>query len=223
VLGMVLASLEYRWKEAMEAIGRARALAPGASGPMVVMSAYQGAFGRIEEALPLARRAQEIDPLNPSVYTNCGRIEAWALNLEAACEAYQRTLELSPGMASVNCTLGLLYLRRGMGDEAILTIQKEAASGYREYALAIAYHALGMRKESDAALARLLKESEQWGYQFAAAHASRGEADEAFRWLERSYELHDSGIPLLKVTWAFTNLHSDPRWPKLLEKVGLAS
>ena len=40
-------------------------------------------------------------------------------------------------------------------------------------------------------------------------------------WLERSYELHDSGIALLKVTWALKNLHSDPRWPRFLEKVGL--
>ena len=78
-----------------------------------------------------------------------------------------------------------------------------------------------MRQESDAALSRLLKESEQWGYQFASAHAGRGEVDEAFRWLERSYELHDSGIVLAKVTWSRKNLHSDPRWPRFLGKIGL--
>jgi len=221
VMGMILASLEFRWKEAMEAIRKARTLAPGASGPMVTMSAYQGAFGRIDEALPLARRAQEIDPLNPNVHSNRGRVEAWASNPEAACEAYRRTLELSPGMASVHSSLGLLYLQRGMRDEAIAEIRQEVSSGYREYALAIAYHELGMREESDAALSRLLTESEQWGYQFAAAHARRGETDKAFHWLERSFELHDSGIVLSKMTWALRSLHSDPRWPRFLEKIGL--
>ncbi len=222
VMGMIFASLEFRWKEAMAAIREARALAPGASSPMVTMSVYQGAFGRIEEALQLARRAQEIDPLNPSVHVNRGRVEGWASNLEAACEAYLRALELSPAIAAVHSSLGLLYLQRGMGDEAIAEIRKEASAGYREYALAIAYHVLGMQEESDTALARLLTENEQWGYQFAVAHASRGEIDEAFRWLERSYELHDSGIPLVKVSWTLKNLHSDPRWPRFLEKIGLA-
>jgi adenylate cyclase len=124
-------------------------------------------------------------------------------------------------MAAAHSGLGLLYLRRGMGGEAVAEIQKEASAGYREYALAIAYHALGRQQESDAALARLLREGEQWGFQFAAAHAGRGEVDEAFRWLDRSYELHDSGIVIAKVTWALQSLHSDPRWPQFLGKIGL--
>jgi tetratricopeptide (TPR) repeat protein len=196
-------------------------LAPGASGPMVALSVYEGAFGRMEEAMDLARRAQEIDPLNPGAHVNRGRVESWASNLSAACEGYLRALELSPGTASLHSSLGLLYLRRGMGEEAIAEIKKEASAGYREYALAIAYHALGMQRESDEALARVLQEGEQWGFQFAAAHASRGERDEAFRWLERSYELHDSGVVLVKVTWLLENLHSDPRWPRFLERIGL--
>jgi Flp pilus assembly protein TadD len=120
---------------------------------MVTMSAYNAAFGRIEEALPLARRAQEIDPLNPNVHVNRGRIEGLVPNLEAACEAYRRTQELSPGMAAVHSNLGLLYLQQGKGDEAIAEIRKEGSAGYREFALAFAYHAVGMRKESDATLA----------------------------------------------------------------------
>ena len=221
VMGLILASLEFRWKEAKEAIRTARTLAPGASSPMVSMAVYEGSLGEIEEALQLARRAQEIDPLNPSVHVNRGRIESWASNLEAACEGYLRAVELSPGMASVHSSLGLVYLRQGMGDKAIAEMQKESSAGYREYGLAIAYHRLGMHQESDAALARLLTESEQWGYQFATVHAARGEVDEAFRWLERSYELHDSGVVLVKVSWTLESLHSDPRWPRFLEKIGL--
>ncbi len=221
-MGVILGSLEFRWKESMEAVRTARALAPGASGPMVTLSIYEGAFGRVEEALRLARRAQEIEPLDPWVHVNRGRVECWGSNLEVACEAYLRAIELSPEMAAVHSSLGLVYLQRGMRDEALAEVRREMSSGYREYALAVTYHALGMQKDSDAALARLLTENEQWGYQFAAAHASRGELDEAFRWLESAYKLHDAGIPLVKVTWTLRNLHSDPRWPRFLEKVGLA-
>jgi eukaryotic-like serine/threonine-protein kinase len=221
-MGIILGTMELRLKEGMEEVRKARTLAPGATGPMVSMSIFDGVFGRIEEALQLARRAQENDPLDPIVVANRAHFEALSPNLDAACEGYLRALELSPGMTAVHSSLGLLYLLRGMGDEAIAEIQKEATAGYREYALAIAYHTLERRQESDAALARLLTAGESWGFQFAQAHASRGETDEAFRWLERSYELRDSGVVFSKMSLHLKSLHSDPRWLPFLRKVGLA-
>lgn len=222
VMGMILGYLEFRWKEAMEAVRRARLLAPGASSSMVSMSMYEGTIGRMDEALRLARQAQEIDPLNPNVHANRSRVEMWASNLEAASKACLRALELSPGMTAMHTHLGLLCLRRGMPEEGIEEIQKEATRGYRDYGLAIAYHVVGKKEESDAALARLLEEGEAWGFQVATIHACRGERDEAFRWLERSYELHDTGIPAIRVTQYFRNIHSDPRWPRFMEKIGLS-
>jgi len=125
-------------------------------------------------------------------------------------------------MAAVHASLGLHYLRMGRNDEAIAEIGKEGSAGYRDYGLAIAHHVIGNSEPADAALARLLTHGDQWGYQFASVYAVRGERDQAFHWLERSYELHDSGVVLTKVTHWFENLHSDPRWPRFLEKIGLA-
>jgi serine/threonine protein kinase/tetratricopeptide (TPR) repeat protein len=221
VMGYILASFEFQFREGMESIRRAMTLAPGSSSAIAAMSLYEGALGDPSESLRLARRAEEIDPLNTEAHVNRGRVESWVGNYEAACEAYSRALELSPGTAVAHTSLGLNYLRRGMGERAIAEIQQEPSAGYRDYGLAIAYHTLGKKKESDEALARLLEESEQWGIQFASAHAVRGEADEAFDWLARAYELHDSGVVLMRVTWAFQSLHADPRWARLLERVGL--
>jgi serine/threonine protein kinase/Tfp pilus assembly protein PilF len=221
VMGVVLASFEFRFREGMESVRRAMALAPGATSPMVMMSFYEAMLGSMSESLRLARRAQEIDPLNAEAHANRGRSEGRAGNLEAASEAYLRALELSPEMTAVHSTVGLNYVRRGRVEGAIAEIQKEPSSGYRNCSLAMAYHIMGMKKESDEAMALLLAESEQWGIQFASAHAVRGEIDEAFHWIERSYELHDSGIVMLRNSWAYESLHADPRWPRLLEKIGL--
>ena len=98
-----------------------------------------------------------------------------------------------------------------MGPRAIEECLKEEKVGYREYALAAIYHALGMRG-SDASTERLHQEGEAWAFQFASAHAFRGEADEAFHWLQRSYDLHDSGLLMVKMSWLCESLHSDPRW-----------
>jgi tetratricopeptide (TPR) repeat protein len=221
VMGIILGTMEFRLKEGMEEVRKARSLAPGATGSMVSLSTFEGVFGRIEEALQLARRANESDPLDPIVLENRARFEGLSSNLEAACEAHLTALELSPGMTAVHSSLGLIYVQRGMGEVGIAEIQREAAAGYRECALAIAYHTLGRRQESDAALARLLTEREQWGFQFAMAYASRGETDEAFRWLERSYELRDSGVVFTKMNPYLRGLHSDSRWPRFLKKIGL--
>ena len=113
-------------------------------------------------------------------------------------------------------------MRLGMQSKAIEETLKEESSGYREYALAIIYHALGKHAESDAAMERMHREDEAFAYQFACAHSWRGENDEAFSWLERSYELHDSGLILAKMSWMFEPLRSDPRWRPFLEKIGMA-
>jgi serine/threonine protein kinase/Tfp pilus assembly protein PilF len=222
VMGWILASLEFRWNESMESLRRAVALAPGASDALCTMGVYSAAFGRIEEGRELLRRGIEIDPLDPNAHLNRARVEGWAGNLEGACESLRRALELSPEMAALHAIMGQFYLRMGRKDEAIAEIEKEGSAGYRDYALAIAYHMLGNSEQADAAFARLMTYGEQWGYQFASVHAVRGELDQAFHWLERSYELHDSGVVMTKVTHWFENLHSDPRWPRFLERIGLA-
>lgn len=88
---------------------------------------------------------------------------------------------------------------------------------------ALAYHAEDLRVEADNALASLI---ERYGKvrpsDVARVYACRGDVDHAFDWLGRAYELRDARLaqpvwdPLLK------NLYRDPRWPQLLNKVGIA-
>jgi len=99
---------------------------------------------------------------------------------------------------------------------------KESSAGYRNWALAIAHHALGDARASDEALAALIAEGEEWGFQIASVYGARGEVDKAFEWLERAYYMRDSGILLVKIHRQFESLHADPRWPRFLERVGMA-
>ena len=78
VPGMILASLEYRRRESTESLQRASALAPGSSEALSLMAVYAGAYGHIETAQGLMRRALEIDPLDPSAHLNWSRIQSWA-------------------------------------------------------------------------------------------------------------------------------------------------
>ncbi len=221
VMTWILGSLEFRWKDCLESARRAMALAPGASEPLWTVGVYEAAMGRFDEGLELVRKALEIDPLDPGAHVNHGRVRGWSGDLEGACESLRKALALSPEMVGGHSSLGLYYLRLGRAHDALEEIRKEVSAGYRDYSLSIAYHLTGKSAESDAALARAKTLGDQWGYQFASVHAVRGEIDDAFHWLDRSYELHDSGVLLTRVVPWFENLRHDPRWAKYLEKIGL--
>ena len=56
----------------------------------------------------------------------------------------------------------------------------------------------------------------------AAVYALAGDKDSAFEWLDKAYAERDGAeITLVKCDPSFKNLHSDPRFPNLLRRMGL--
>jgi hypothetical protein len=87
---------------------------------------------------------------------------------------------------------------------------------------ALAYHALGQRKESDDALAELIAKYRGIDeYLVARTYAFRNQPDEAFDSLDRAYAKHDDGLIETKIDPFLNNLHSDPRYAVLLKKLNL--
>jgi hypothetical protein len=60
-----------------------------------------------------------------------------------------------------------------------------------------------------------------WG--IAVLHASLGDVDEAFRWLEVAIEERASGIILLRVHPRLDPIRKDPRYELLVRRLGLDS
>jgi hypothetical protein len=50
-----------------------------------------------------------------------------------------------------------------------------------------------------------------------------GDRDHAFEWLEKGYELRDSGIVRLEISREFDPLRSDPRFADLMRRMGRPS
>jgi hypothetical protein len=53
----------------------------------------------------------------------------------------------------------------------------------------------------------------------ALIHASLGEKDAAFTWLEKAYQQRDASLVWLKVAPEFDSLRSDPRFEDLLPQM----
>ena len=61
--------------------------------------------------------------------------------------------------------------------------------------MSMAYHALGRKADSDAALAALIAKYEKDGpYNIAYVYAYRGGADKAFEWLDKTVEYGQEGL-----------------------------
>jgi predicted negative regulator of RcsB-dependent stress response len=94
---------------------------------------------------------------------------------------------------------------------------------WRLFGAALALHDLGRTAESEATLQELTaKEGHNYAFQIAEVHAYRGEADQAFTWLDLAIEQRDSGLPLdLKGDPLLRKIRGDPRFPGVLARVGL--
>ena len=125
-----------------------------------------------------------------------------AVNRDTEAEAaFRKALELDPDGAFRHRSLGLALLLQGKTDAALQEMQQETEEIWRLSGLPLAFHALGRRSESDAALAALKsKHAGEMAYQIAEVHAFRGEADLAFEWLERAYDQRDGGVRTSRAT-----------------------
>lgn len=220
-MGWIRLFADLDWKQAGEFYRRAYELAPNDSRVVMALANYESYKGDFSRAPKLALEAVKLDPLNASTHMFAGRTLWWSGDTDRAIELFRSALKLSPGIASGQASLAGILSSAGRLDEALVEAQKEQPSGYRDTALACVYALMGRDQEADQALASLLARGEQWAFQVAAVYVVRGDEDEAFGWLNRALQLRDSGLPSAKSQPFFRSLHSDPRWPAFLKKIGL--
>ena len=125
--------------------------------------------------------------------------------------------------------LGLAYEQQGKYDEAIGVFQNcvKITGGGRPSMLALLGHAYaaGNRKREAEGILRQLDEKSQHGYvpayPVAVIYVALGQIDEAFKWLEKAYENHDSWMDYLALDPRLDRLRSDPRFADLLHRLKL--
>jgi TolB-like protein/tetratricopeptide (TPR) repeat protein len=218
-MGEIKMLQDWDWSGAEVSYQRALKLEPGDAGVLRGAGSLARMLGRLDESIGLYRRAIEIDPLFGR--RNLGLALLYAGRLEESKAAYGKALELNPEMAVAHAMLCRIYLAQGRPQEALDEAEKVNHAAWRPYALALAYHALGRKKESDAKLAELIEFPTGAHWLVAGVYAYRGETDQAFQWLERCYTERDPGLTEMKADPLLKSLRHDPRYQALLKKMGL--
>jgi TolB-like protein/Tfp pilus assembly protein PilF len=222
VLGNIHILYDWDWASAEQDFRQAAALAPGSADGIQGQARLSLVLGRWDDALRQVDAALAQDPLDLSKLELLSIIQTRRRRLTEAEAVIRRVLDVRPNYSWAHFELGVLLLVQGDRDGALVEMQRETAEIVKQPGLAMAYFSLGRRAESDAILARMIKErAETNAFQIAEVYALRGRSDEAMHWLERAYGQKDASMWLVKGDPPLANLEANPRHQALLRKMNL--
>jgi len=202
-----------------------RALALDPSDPEVLRlsAVLLRTLGRLDEAVALDEALVRRDPVNVSALLSLANCQRMAGRHDAAIASIRTGLSLAPGRGEEHADLGTALLLKGDAPGALAEIEQETSGPWKMFGLPMAYHALGRKADSDAALTALIAKYEKDGpYNIAYVYAYLGEADQAFAWLDKAIEYGDPGLGDIVPENLFEKIHADARWLPFLRKVGKA-
>jgi serine/threonine protein kinase len=202
---------------------RARELDPN-SAPAHLFSGLHPLFrGELKDGLQLILEAEKLDPVSP--ITSYVATAAYLANdrIDDAVIEGQRTLQLDPNYFYLDSTLAAAYREKGNFDDAIaLYTRAQDTTNLPSSGLAITYARMGRATDARNILARLVQAREKRYVSaplIAAVSTALGDKEEAFRWLKRAYEEHSGVLQWIAFLPEFRALHSDARFPYLLQRI----
>jgi TolB-like protein/Flp pilus assembly protein TadD len=204
-------------------IQHALALEPSNTDTIGNAAALAMSLARLDTSIALNEYANARDPVNPTGFQNLGVAYSNAGRQDEAIASYRTALSLSPELAGAQSQVGVALLLKRDAAGALKAMQAESNEGWRLIGLPMAWHAVGDRSKSDAALAEVIEKfGEHAAYNIAYVLAFRDDAGRAFEWLERAVVFRDPGLTEISVNPLFANLHDDPRWLPFLRGIGKA-
>jgi len=184
--------------------------------------------GRFEAAIKEFVQAERLDPLSLMIVLDVGQVHHYAGQDDAAIQQSQTVLAQDPNFAMAHDLLGMAYESQKRFPEARREFQKYVELSGRDpdalMRLAVNY---AESNEPQRAL-ELIQEMQGVpkgayvpSYDIAMVYAALGEGDLAFQWLGRAVEEHSSSCLTLAIDPVFASWHSDPRFRKAAQTIGL--
>ena len=214
------------WTAAEAEFRKALALEPGNAQAHGWYAILLVTLDRKDEAVQEIRRAQELNPLSQPTQSARGMIETYAGVRAPRKTVAERRELIDPTDPGVTAARSARLAETGHCSEAYAESQRgqEYAPGNNKVLLSlVAVHWLcGKQAQSR----HLLEELENRpdgpgiGVYIAELYTAQGQVDSAFAWLERARWNMLTRMEL-RVTGRLKPLHADPRWRRLLDRMGL--
>jgi tetratricopeptide (TPR) repeat protein len=223
-----LADIQFRydwdWSSAEVTMRTALKYGPQNAPVLRLAGSVALSLGEMERALGLAQLAVDLDPLEYSGLAKLGTTY-WALGqLKEEERIYRRILELYPNSDShsVKSWLAATLTRQGKPEEGLQYLIFDSENRWQRAMSAIVLHSLGRHEEERPIRQNMIDEySQTWAFGIVLTYAWHGDLDKAFEWLDIAFEQKDSYMTQLIFNPWLAPLHDDPRWEKILDKMGL--
>ena len=219
---------DWDWLHTEKEYKRAIQLNPNYASAHSMFGMYLTAMSRFDEALVEMKRALQLDPGSLAINTGVGRVLFYARRYRDAAEHYTETLELNSDFPEALFDLGRTRAAQGRHDQAIQLLERGLkAAGSDAGAIAemtFVYRKAGRKTEADRsfeALRELAKKRYVSPYFFAAAQVGANN-EAALDFLEQAYQDRSFSMIYLDVDPRFDQLRKNPRYRRLLQRMGFS-
>jgi len=238
---LALAKLHYDWDfpGAEREFKRALELNPSNADVRHDHAHYLMAMGRLAESEAESARAVQLDPVGDNL-NDCPCWHSFAArDYDEAVRLAAKFLKSHPDDVWARSVLGWAYEQKRMPEQAITELKRaveltKSARATPAYpgdpffvaALGHAYAIAGNRREAEKVLQTLsdrAKKSYVSPFDLALIYAALGEKDKAFALLDKAVAERSTFLVYSKWEPRLDPLRSDPRFQKLLRRVGLAA
>jgi len=228
-LGHVKATYCWDWPGAREEYQTAISLNPAyATVHHWHAITYLAPLGMLDAALAEMKKAEESDPVSVSIKRDLAVIFYYSRKYEEAAEHCHGAIELDRNFHGGYWALGLAYEGLSLYSESVSAFQKglELSPDTPRLlgSLGHAYAASGKHSEARDVLSRLQVLSSLTyvsPFDFALVHLGLGDLDSFFDCLELAYKSRSYELVSTRVDPKFDTVRSDPRFSKLLKRLGL--
>jgi serine/threonine protein kinase/tetratricopeptide (TPR) repeat protein len=229
-LGTYYLFFKWDWPEAKKELDRALKLNPNYADAYHFYCHYYEALGQMADAIAMMKQAMELDPTSAAHRAELAWVYYHARDYKGAIQQIREARETDPNYVLAPLYLAEAYEQLSMHTEAIreLNALKDREKNWPLVIMELgyAYAVSGRGDELGKILEELRGLSEQRyasPFYMAAIFVAQGRHDEAFGWLDKAVEESDPYLTVLKVEPKFDGLRSDPRYVKMMSRIGIPS
>jgi len=230
-LGLIMAIIDWNIQGAEEVLKRAIELSPGSAVVYSSYAQYLRWLGRYDECIFMAKKALELDPLNPMTNMWLANFYTYAGRYEDCIQQAEKIIKLDSTFILINNWLAVNYALMGKNEQAIISADRIVLSQYFEIIHLIISHTGWVYAKSG----KINKAEDYLNILFdlsnnqyvdpmnmAIIYSGMEKKEQAFNWITKAVEIH-SGQTIYLNGYSdifFKELSSDPRYNKILEKIG---
>ena len=191
---------------------------------------YLTAMGDMTKAIAEREAARKLDPVSPLLTTALGEAYYQNRQFDVAIQFAQKSLELDPTYPVSMINLARSFEEAGMHPQARAIYQKLLGFAPEDPGvLSLLAHEYAVSGDAPAArkietqLEKMRSKRYVAALYIALVWTGLGDRDRAFQWLDQAYEEDCEYLVYLSTEPMADPLRSDPRFPQLLQKLGLKS